>query len=390
METVGAGSPAALRAGNRARVVALLRENGEMTQASLARASGLSPATVSNIVRGLRAAGAVDAAPGTAGRRGVNIALRRSAGYAVGIDFGHRHLRVLIADLAHTVVAEASCPLTADHAAADGIAMAADMVRAALADAGADSAEVIGVAMGLPGPLDCLTGAVTSATILPGWVDVPAAELMGTKLGLPVQVDNDANLGALAEMTWGAGQDCEDLVYLKIATGVGAGLVLAGRIYRGAFGTAGEIGHTTLDENGPVCRCGNRGCLEMYVGGAALAALLHRPGPPLGPRELIALAERGDLACRRVIADAGRVLGIAVANLCNLVCPARVVVGGAMAAAGDLLLEPLRASLCRVALHPVNRTAVVRGVLGERAQVLGAVALVLRDSAYFDSPGVRP
>jgi predicted NBD/HSP70 family sugar kinase/DNA-binding transcriptional ArsR family regulator len=409
----GPGSPAALRAGNRARVVALLREHGEMTQAAVARAAGLSPATVSSIIRELRETGTVDAVDTSAGRagadqrgddrsargrrgvgrrgvgrRGLSLALRPAAGYAVGIDFGHRHLRVLVADLAHTVVAEASRPLPGNHTAAEGIAAAVYMVRAALRQAGTDTAAVVGVAMGLPGPIDASTGIVTSATILPGWVGVAVAERMQAELDLPVQVDNDANLGALAELVWGAGQGCADLLYLKVATGVGAGLVLRGRLYRGAFGTAGEIGHTTIDENGPVCRCGNRGCLEMYAGAGALAELLHQSGPTLDPSELVELADSGDLACRRVIADAGRVLGVAVANVCNVICPERVVVGGALATAGDLLLEPMRASLRRVAVGPVNRrTNVLAGVLGQRTQVLGAVALVLRDSDTFRLAG---
>jgi len=280
--TEGTGSPAALRAGNRARVIGVLREHGEMTQAAMARATGLSPATVSNIVRELRGAGTVDAVRGSAGRRGVPVALRRTAGFAVGIDFGHRHLRVLVADLARAAVAEASRELPVAHTATEGIGQAADMVRSALAEAGAEADAVVGVAMGLPGPVDRRTGAVTSAAIPPGWVGMPAAEQMGPELGLPVRVDNDANLGALAEVMWGAGQDCADLVYLEVATGVRSGFVLGGRIYRGAFGTASEIGHTTIDEVGPVCRCGNRG-LEMYAGGGALAALLHRPEPALGP-----------------------------------------------------------------------------------------------------------
>nr|MDT0666121.1 ROK family protein [Micromonospora sp. DSM 115978] len=156
-------------------------------------------------------------------------------------------------------------------------------------------------------------------------------------------VDNDANLGALAELTWGAGRGASGVAYIKAATGVGAGMVVDGRIHRGHTGTAGEIGHTTVDEHGPVCRCGNRGCLETFVGTRILLDMLRAShGPDLSVLGMLALARDGDAGCQRVVADAGRAIGVAVANLCNLVNPELVVVGGDLAAAGDLLLDPLR------------------------------------------------
>jgi predicted NBD/HSP70 family sugar kinase/biotin operon repressor len=367
-----------LRAANRERLLELLRADGPMSQADLARASGLSRATVSSIASELRSSGWVVGRGG----RGDRLALSRTAGVAVGVDFGHSHVRVAIADLAHEVIGEAERPLDVDRSAADGIALAGRLVRELLAGAGVVERDVTGVGMGLPGPLRAESGEVGDSAILPAWIGTRPQELLGAELGLPVQVDNDANLGALAEAVWGAGHGCSDLVYVKAATGIGAGLVLSGRLYHGAAGTAGELGHLPVDEAGPICRCGNRGCLETLAGAeAVLEPLRRRRGADVTLREVVAWAAAGDHACRRVIEDAGRALGRGVAGACNLLGPERVVVGGELAGAGDLLLGPLRHALRRSAIGSMRDVPVVAGVLGERAEVLGAVALVLRSGA---------
>jgi predicted NBD/HSP70 family sugar kinase len=384
-------SPADLRQSNRERLLHLLRSHGTMTQAQLARASGLSPATVSSIARELRDEGWVQDV-GTGGKR-TALSLSRTAGVAVGIDFDHSHVRVAIADLAHNVLAEASEPLDVDHEADEGIELAGKLVRELLEDVGAGRERVTGVGMGLPGPLRRDTGEIGDSAILPGWIGARPEAMMSEELGLKVRVENDANLGALAEIVWGAGRGCSELLYVKVASGVGAGLVLNGRLYLGHAGTAGEIGHVTVDESGPVCRCGNRGCLEVYAGAdAVLDPLRRRHGARVTLRQVIALAQEGDLGCRRVIADAGRSLGLAIAGTCNLLAPERVIVGGELAAAGEILLEPLRTVAQRSAIASLRATPVLQGVLGERAEVLGAVALVLRESRRYvaEPPAGQP
>lgn len=377
------GSQASLREANRRRVLKALRAAGSLTQAELARQTGLSPATVSNIVRDLAEAGILDVTPtARSGRRAQAVSLSRGVGVAIGIDFGHRHLRVAMGDLAHEVLAERTLKLPPEHRAEQGLNSATVLVDELLADTELTRAEVRGVGLGLPAPIDTGTGAVGSTSILPGWVGVPAAAVMSERLGMYVHVDNDANLGALGEVVWGAARGCREAAYLKVATGVGAGLIIGGRLHRGVAGTAGEVGHTTIDEHGRVCRCGNRGCLETFVGAPHLLELLRTShGPDLTLSQVIELARSGDTGCRRVIADAGRHLGVAVANLCNLLNPERIVVGGDLAQAGDLLLDPLREVVSRFAIP--SAAAVLRvcsGVLGERAEVLGALALALSES----------
>jgi predicted NBD/HSP70 family sugar kinase len=376
------GSHTSLRAANRERVLALLRSQGPMTQAQLARASGLSPATVSSIARDLREEGWLDGADEGAGRRAA-LALSRSAGVAVGIDFGKTHVRVVVSDLAHEVLAETEQPHDVDHAAAAGVALAGSLVRGLLDEVGAVSSHVTGVGMGLPGPLRLDTGEVGDSSILPGWIGARPEQLMSEELGLPVRVENDANLGALAEVVWGAGRGCTDVVYVKAATGVGAGLVLNGRLYHGVGGTAGEIGHITVDETGPICRCGNRGCLETFAGGEAVVAPLRQHYGEIALRDVITHPQAGEPGCRRVLHDAGRALGLAVAGVCNLLAPERVIVGGELAQAGDILLDDVRAMVRRTAIGAARELPVVAGVLGERAEVLGAVALVLRESRRY-------
>jgi len=355
-----------------------------MSQAELARASGLSPATVSSITHELRdEEWVID--EDLEGARGRALALSRDAGLAVGIAFGHSHVRVAIADLAHTILAETEDRLDTDHGSADeGIALAASLFRGLVEENGIDTQLVAGVGMGLPGPLRRDTGQVGDSAILPGWIASHPAELMQAALGLDVSVENDANLAALAEIVWGAGRGCSDLLYVKISTGVGGGLILNGRLYHGHAGTAGEIGHTIIDEAGPVCRCGSRGCLETFAGAeAVLEPLRRRHGPDLTIRQVVAMAGDGDAGCRRVIADAGHAVGRAVADACNILAPEQVVIGGDLARSGDLLLDPIRAATARSTIGAMREIPVTTGTLGERADVLGAVALVLRDSERF-------
>lgn len=181
----------------------------------------------------------------------------------------------------------------------------------------------------------------------------------------------------------------KDLAYIKVAGGVGAGLVINGHIYRGPGGTAGEIGHITIDESGPVCRCGNRGCLETFTAARHVLDLLRTShGPDLTIERMVQLAREGDPGCRRVIADVGRYIGTGVANLCNLLNPSRVVLGGDLAEAGELVLLPIRESVARYAIpSAARRLSVLPGALGGRAEVLGALALVLNemgDSTLLD------
>ncbi|WP_326596094.1 ROK family transcriptional regulator [Streptomyces sp. NBC_01803] len=376
------GSQSSLHRANLERVVRAVRAAGSLTQADIARTTGLSAATVSNIVRELKELGTVEVRPTSAGgRRARSVSLSSDAGVVVGVDFGHSHLRVAVGNLAHQVLAEEAEPIDVDASAGQGFDRAEKLVARLLGVAGVDRGKVVGIGLGVPVPIDVETGVLGSTAILPGWSGTNPREELAARTGVQVHVDNDANLGALGELVWGSGRGVDDLAYIKVASGVGAGLVINGQIYRGPGGTAGEIGHITLDESGPVCRCGNRGCLETFTAARHVLPLLYAShGRDLTMQRVVQLAREGDPGCRRVVVDIGRHIGTGVALLCNLLNPSRVVLGGGLAEAGEIALAPIRDSVSRYAIPSAARQlSVVSGALGGRAEVLGALALALRE-----------
>jgi len=366
------GTTASLRSANQQRVVDVLRSGDRVTQADLARQTGLAPATVSSIVRDLAAAGLVSTEPGS-GRRGTTVALAPSAGVVAGVDFGHSHVAVALGDLTGSLMAERRAPLDSGHPSEEGLRAASRLLDEVLADAGIEVGAVRCLGMGLPAPLT--DGVVRSSAILPGWVGVNALDAARERFGLEVHAENDANLGALAEHRQGVARGHANSVFVKVSSGVGAGIVLEDRLFHGSGGTAGEIGHLTLDESGPVCRCGSRGCLEAYTSTGALQAMMHTQLPGAGVDEIVAAAREGNVSAVRALEDAGLHLGWALASVVNLLNPGLVVVGGDMARAGELLLESARIGLRRHALDAVAATPVEASELGERASLVGAVLL---------------
>jgi predicted NBD/HSP70 family sugar kinase len=391
---MGVGSQRRLRRDNRAAVVDALRINGPLTRAELVEATGLSRTTISNLLGDLMDRGMVNDGDGGgakgSGRPSRRVSLDVSAGAAVSVDIGARHLAVAIGDLGHRVLARRWIPLDHGHDVESGLDAASGLVDELLAETRVERRLVIGTAVGLPAPITHPDEIVASSNILPGWAGVQLANELTERLGMTAVVDNDANLGALAEAKWGAGAGGEQVAYIKVATGIGAGLIHDGRLFRGVAGTAGEIGHTTVAEDGPVCRCGNRGCLELYAGGEAILTSVQESEPDVETVErLVDLALEGDQRCKRVIADSGRHIGVAVASLINLLGPDRVVVGGELSRAGDVLLDPLRTAVSRSAVQAANEAVqIVGGELGPDAEVLGGLLLVITEPWRFGADGL--
>jgi predicted NBD/HSP70 family sugar kinase len=383
-DTAAPGSLEALRERNRAVVLHALRRSGAVSRAELARRTGLSRSTISSVVADLVAAGVAaegDASlPEGVGRPGVPVTLNAAAGAAVGIDIGAPVGRVVVADLGHDVLAEDTFELAADlplDAVLDAIASA---VRAALDAAGLPAARLIGAGLAIPGPVDRATGRLGESTAIASLAGIDLGRAVSRRLGVPVHCENDANACAVAEVAWGAGAGAADVVYLKLSRGIGAGLILDDRLYGGAIGTAGEIGHTTRTAEGELCRCGNRGCLETTAGTDAIA----RRAGQADIAAVIARADAGDVASRRALRDAGSEIGQAAAMICNVLNPRRIVIGGELAAAWPHLEASFRAALDRAAMHVAAAAAeVVPAALGSRAEALGALALVLRDGDRF-------
>ncbi len=376
--------------GNTRRVAEALRRLGPCTRSELIAAVGLSRPTVTATVAELVASGlaAEGVGDGSArlgtGRPASVVRLTRAAGLAAGVDIGRRHIRVAIADLGHQILAERAERLREDADDNPGpvLDLAAELVVNALAELSGATSELVGVGLGIPAPIT-LAGRIGSPMLLPGWAHLAPAEEFAGRLGVPVLLGNDANLGALGEHQWGAGRGCPVLVYVKMATGIGAGIVIDGRLFVGSAGTAGELGHVTIDARGPVCRCGNRGCVELSAGGRALVEQARLTYPELADvADLVRLATSGDPGCRRLLSDAGALIGIALSGLVNLINPDRIVLGGELGAANEIMLEPLRRGLAESAMPAaVSTVQVSRGLLADRASALGGIALVLRDPA---------
>lgn len=395
MSTSGDTAPLSTRRRNRVQVLDALRSSGSASRADLARVTGLSRSTISGLVADLIADGLVvdrdetRGAGAQGGRPGALLSLDRAAGTALAIDFGHTHLRVALADLSAEILGERQIQIDVDGSASEALDAAARLSLEVLDDVGLGVDSLIGVAMGLPGPIDSSTGAVGSSVILPDWVGLqPAQELvrrLDTNVG--VIVDNDANLATLGEARFGAGIGARDLVYVKVASGIGAGILLGGRLHRGAAGSAGELGHVLHDPEGEICRCGNRGCLETVAGATTLLRLLHRRhGDDLTTRDLVELAAGGDVGARRVLVDAGRAIGRSLADLCNVLGPERLVIGGDLGGTDSAVLDGIRESLGRYALPAVvSSVRLVGGELGGRAELLGGLSLVIGDTERISS-----
>ena len=375
------GSTASLRTANLHRVLDVLRRHSaerksgpdnRLTQADLARMTGLAPATVSNIVREFAAAGLVEVEPGS-GRRGTSVQLASTVGLVSGIDFGHSHVSVAIGDLTGRVLSEDWRALDQTHSHEEGLTYAAEMLERELDGLGSDHSALRSVGLGLPAPV--IDDVVRSSTILPGWVGVNARQVAEEHLACPVHIENDANLGALAEHRVGVARGHATSIFLKLSSGVGSGIIIDNHLFHGAGGTAGEVGHLTVNEQGPVCRCGSRGCLEAYASSSSVLELMSTQMPGATLDEVVAAAQAGNASALRSLEDAGFHLGWGIGSLVNILNPSLIVVGGDLARAGDLLLEPARVGLRRHALDAVAATPVVVSKLGHRASLVGAVLL---------------
>lgn len=380
-----------VRANNTAVLLRLLWSSPEgAARTDLAKRSGLSRATVTGIIQDLLQTDLVDEGAQRASRGGRPATVLRfhAGGRAIiGVELGASHVSAVRMDLRghiednvrqeHDVQGDPDGSLVLMGAFIDRLTAGA-------------SAPVLGVGLGVPSPLRLGEPGRLSPHLLPRWQHVDLEAWLIERTGPLVRIDNDANAGALAEHWWGAGRDLGDFAYLKVATGVGAGIISHGQILRGAGGIAGEIGHTAIDPNGPRCRCGLYGCLEAMVGTQSLleraaerAETLPARPPWADPkptlRALITAAEGGDPEATELIRTTGHWLGIAISNLLNLINPGRVVLGGRLTAAGPLLLEPLRAAMAERALWTsVEGAKVVVSELPGEPVALGAATLVLQ------------
>lgn len=373
------GSQPALRRQNTHRVLEALAQGGPTTQAKLARATGLSTGTISNIVKDLDSERRIKTRPVIdSGRRAIEISLS-DARLSLGLDIDATSMRVVASHVDHTIVTEFTEPLPPGHDPVATLRLARRRIEHELTAEGIHSADVIGAGVSLPTILDQDRQPLVADPGFPNWYGADLRAIAESCFPFPVTFENDANVQALAQVTWGPYSLNSVLAAVKADTGIGAGIIAGGGLVRGAFGGTGEVGHLSISPLGERCHCGNRGCLQTVASVDRVLAdvrrarhLHHNPSLP----DLIDLARRREPATMRVLDEAGQAIGMALASLVTLVNPHAVVISGPLAPVGAPLLEPISRSMTRHA-HPAigPRTVVSMSQLGDRAEALGAAAL---------------
>ena len=306
------------------------------------------------------------------------------------IDLGGTKVRALVADLAGKVHGEDIRPTEADRGQDAVIDRMIDTLRSAAQQAQIRAEDLRAVGVASPGALDLVHGLVFEAAQLPGWDGVPLARIIGERMGIPALLENDANAAALGENRFGAGRGTSQMIYLTLSTGVGGGIIIDGKVYHGATGAAGELGHVVLNVDGPRCLCGARGCLEAYASGTGIAwrarDLVERGEAPglaralqergdLDADEVAQAARLGDEEARRLFDEAGLYLGVALANYINIFNPEMIVLGGGVMAAADLFLGRAERTMRELARKgPLKAVKLERAVLGDRSGPLGMIA----------------
>lgn len=311
--------------------------------------------------------------------------------WAIGVDLGGTQIRALRTDLAGEKVARAEQLTLAQEGPRAVLSRILETAREVMT--GVPREEILGLGIGAPGPIDT-AGVVHDPPNLPGWPGVSLVEELSGPLGLPVYAGNDANLGALAEHRFGAGVGVDHLVYLNVGTGIGGGIISHGRMLTGWRGFAAEIGHQTLDPEGPLCGCGQPGHLEAFASGPAIARQARQAleqgrkstipeyaNGPVSAKSVAAAAMAGDALAIELLHRAGTYLGVGLANLIHILEPQRILIGGGVSRAGELLLGPARASMEQRLMSPVYRgVEVMLAALGPDVGLIGAAALVMQEA----------
>ena len=373
-----------------------VRHRGLRSRPEIIRSTGLTRAVVAQRVsellgRGLLVEGSLG--PSTGGRAPRQLEFPAGAGHLLAANLGATSIDVAVADLGGTILAHRAEP--ADIA--DGperILGRVDLLFEEMATAVRDiPGQLWGVGLGVPGPVDFGRGYVVAPPIMPGWGEFPIRETFSERYDVPVWVDNDVNVMALGELRAGAARGHDTIVFIKIGTGIGAGIIIDGKLHRGAQGSAGDVGHTqVVSDPDVICRCGKVGCLEALAGGAALArdalALAHGGESPLLAGRLAELghleasdvswaASRGDAASTRLIAHAGNLVGEMLSSMVHILNPSLIVIGGGVAQAGDRLLAAIREAVYRQSPPLATRELEIRpSALGPQSGVVGVATMV--------------
>lgn len=376
------------------RIVRALSERGALSAAQLSRLTGLAKSTVSQTLAVLRKSDmVVDVGTGPAGgvgRPATALTLNPKAGKCIGILVGQIEIQMIVADVAHNVLSDQTVELEPDYPPE----VAVEQIRKLLAaEPGnlSSSQGLLGVGIAAGGPVNPISGKMLRAGGMPAWAGVDMRELFSSLFeDVPIFCDNESNCSAIAEMTWGAAQGHDEFILYTLDLGIGGAIVTGGRVLQGIAGGAGEFGHVMIDPNGPACRCGNRGCIEVYASFRdPLAEAERHFGRSLRVVDVVDMALAGDAFCRGLIERAGIAGGHGLGVIGSVLNPPLVVVSGRLALAGDMLLGPLADSferhtlIKRADVPDSTRTLIRPSQFSDNGACLGAVGLVLRHHGHL-------
>lgn len=368
----------------RTRISSLLRQRGPMTRAELSRATGIAKSSMSLLVDQLVASGEVSIRVATPtnrsrtvrGRPGELVELNASSGAAIGLEFGYGHVRGIIGDISHDMLAKQEVAIGTTLDARETFEIAQRVVTELLHASRITPSRVLGIGVSVPLAVEDARAAAFPSRAQLRWKGIDIAAELSVLTGFQVLVENDANLAAYAELLWGAQK--ENFIYIRLQAGVGGAIVVNHRVITGQHGAAGEIGHLPLDPNGPVCQCGRRGCLDAYAGiSSMLASASAAFGYEIGFQQFLALVDEGDLVCSRILGDATRHIGQAMGMLCNVLNPGAVILGGSLFAARQDLLSEVAEAFQSFAVETSTDLQILPGDFGHYSSAMGAVALAL-------------
>lgn len=308
----------------------------------------------------------------------------------IGVDVGGTNVKIALVSDKGKIIYSNSIPTRAEMGYEHTINSMKDAIRDLLKETKMKPSDIEGIGFGFPGQIDCKKGVVRLAPNIPGWVDIPIASIIEKEFGIPTRVDNDVRTATLGELNYGAGVGCENLICITVGTGIGSGLVVNGKLVRGANNAAGEIGHIKLNmQGGPLCGCGDRGCLEAYASGPSIVAMAEEyirggkstkyrelANPEITPYIVAVAAKEGDPVARQIFRVMGEYIGMGLTSVVNLLNPEKIIIGGGVADAGDILLEPIKETIAKRAMTIQREVKIVPAQLGNTAGVIGASLLI--------------
>lgn len=373
---------------------------GGISRSDLAESMGLTRAAVSLIVNDLVGSGVVQEAETRSrpsGRPPVTLEINPQRGLVGGVDIGATHISVSIADFTARILQEIEIAFDIKNPPDACLELIEKNLLGLLGSQGFSRSDLAALGVGVPGPVIAEAGMVMAPPIMPGWDRFPIRATLEKTWECPVTLNNDAELGALGEWGYGAGRGERNIAYIKVGSGIGAGLILNQQIYGGTTGSAGEIGHITINENGPLCSCGNRGCLEAFAGGYAIAReaqaiirsgkrtlLAEFPPEQINAREVADAARRGDLHAQEILRQAGTHIGVALASLVNLFNPSMIIIGGGVAEAGDILTTSIRDVVRERAIRASEQSVrITTAMLGRRSVLIGATVQAINVAIHM-------